>query len=172
MLMEATNAVADQLPRHLPALRRYARALTGDAAASDDLVQDCAERALSRAHLWREPGNMRAWLFTIMHNLNANRRRHAASRPTMAMARDLPEAAWPARQIDSLAARQTLSALHQLSDPHRDVLILVAIEGMPYAEAAAVLGIPPGTVMSRLSRARAHLRALTGETPPAGIRAA
>lgn len=165
------NVVADQLLQHLPALRRYARALTGGAAAADDLVQDCVERALSRAHLWHEPGNMRAWLFTIMHNLNANHCRHAASRSTMAMTWDRPEAARPAQQIEHLMANQTLSALHQLSEAHREVLILVAIEGMPYADAAAVLGVPPGTVMSRLSRAREHLRKLTSEAPVA-IRAA
>jgi len=165
MATQAMNAVADQLPQHLPALRRYARALTGDVAASDDLVQDCAERALSRAHLWREPGNMRAWLFTIMHNLNANHRRRAATRPTVAMAQDLPEAAWPARQIERLMANQTLSALHQLSAAHREVLILVAIEGMPYADVAEVLGVQPGTVMSRVSRAREHLRKLTSDLP-------
>lgn len=165
------NVVADQLLQHLPALRRYARALTDGAAAADDLVQDCVERALSRAHLWHEPGNMRAWLFTIMHNLNANHCRHAASRSTMAMTWDRPEAARPAQQIEHLMANQTLSALHQLSEAHREVLILVAIEGMPYADAAAVLGVPPGTVMSRLSRAREHLRKLTSEAPVA-IRAA
>ena len=83
---DETKDVADQLPQHLPALRRYARALTGDVTAADDLVQDCVERALSRAHLWRRPGNLRAWLFTIMHNLNANNRRRAAARPRLAAA--------------------------------------------------------------------------------------
>lgn len=171
MAAQAMNAVADQLRQHLPALRRYARALTGDTAAADDLVQDCVERALSRAHLWRAPGNMRAWLFTLMHNLNANRCRRAAWRSTMTMTCDRPEAARPAHQMERLMANQALSALHQLSEAHREVLILVAIEGMPYADAAAVLGVPPGTVMSRLSRAREHLRKLTSEAPVA-VRAA
>ena len=159
--------VARELPQHLPALRRYARALTGDVTAADDLVQDCAERALSRAHLWRRPGNMRAWLFTIMHNLNANNRRRAASRPRLAAVQDVPEPSWPAGQLERLAANQTLAAIRQLSEAHRDVLILIAIEGMAYVEAAEILGIPPGTVMSRLSRARDHLRQLTGEDAPA-----
>jgi len=157
------NDVSDQLPQHLPALRRYARALTGDVTAADDLVQDCAERALSRAHLWRQPGNLRAWLFTIMHNLHANNCRRWASRPRLAAVEDVPEPSWPAGQIERLAASQTLAAMRQLSVDHREVLILIAIEGMAYAEAAEVLGVPPGTVMSRLSRARDHLRRLTGE---------
>lgn len=163
--VDEAEDVARELPQHLPALRRYARALTGDVTAADDLVQDCAERALSRAHLWRRPGNMRAWLFTIMHNLNANNRRRAASRPRLAAVQDVPEPSWPAGQLERLAANQTLAAIRQLSEAHREVLILVAIEGMAYAEAAEVLGIPPGTVMSRLSRARDHLRQLTGEEP-------
>lgn len=158
--------VARDLPLHLPALRRYARVLTGDVTAADDLVQDCAERALSRAHLWRRPGNMRAWLFTIMHNLNANNRRRAASRPRLAAVQDVPEPSWPASQLERLAANQTLAAIRQLSESHREVLILIAVEGMAYAEAADILGIPPGTVMSRLSRARDHLRQLTGEQAP------
>jgi RNA polymerase sigma-70 factor (ECF subfamily) len=162
------NDVAGQLPQHLPALRRYARALSGDVTAADDLVQDCVERALSRAHLWRSPGNMRAWLFTIMHNLNANNRRHAAIRPRLAAIDDLPEPSWPAGQFERLAASQTLAAMRQLSDDHRDVLILVAIEGMAYAEAAEVLSVRIGTVMSRLSRAREHLRQLAGDEP-AGV---
>jgi RNA polymerase sigma-70 factor (ECF subfamily) len=162
---QQANDVADQLPQHLPALRRYARALTGDTTAADDLVQDCAERALSRAHLWRSPGNMRAWLFTIMHNLNANNRRRIAIRPRLAAIEDVPEPSWPAGQFEHLAARQTLAALRQLSDDHREVLTLVAIEGMAYAEVAEVLGLPAGTVMSRLSRARDHLRQLTGGEP-------
>jgi RNA polymerase sigma-70 factor (ECF subfamily) len=162
---DEAGSVALELPQHLPALRRYARALTGDVTAADDLVQDCAERALSRAHLWRRPGNMRAWLFTIMHNLNANNRRYAASRPRLAAIQDVPEPSWPAGQLQRLATTQTLAAIRQLSDDHREVLILVAVEGMAYAEAAAVLDIPCGTVMSRLSRARDHLRQLTGDQP-------
>ncbi|HEX2889196.1 sigma-70 family RNA polymerase sigma factor [Vineibacter terrae] len=158
---DETKDVADQLPQHLPALRRYARALTGDVTAADDLVQDCVERALSRAHLWRRPGNLRAWLFTIMHNLNANNRRRAAARPRLAAIQDVPEPSWPAGQVERLTASQTLAAMQRLSEPHREVLVLIAIEGMAYIEAAAVLGVPPGTVMSRLSRAREHLRQLT-----------
>ncbi|WP_255468674.1 RNA polymerase sigma factor [Reyranella sp. CPCC 100927] len=158
-------AVADQLPQHLPALRRYARMLTGDATAADDLLQDCAERALSRARLWRPSGNLRAWLFTIMHNLHANHRRRAASRPPEAPIDEVPEPAWPAPQFDTLAANQTLAAVGRLSPVQREVLLLVAVDGMAYSEVAAVLNIPVGTVMSRLSRARDQLRRVSDPSP-------
>ena len=161
--------VADQLPQHLPALRRYARMLTGDATAADDLLQDCAERALSRARLWRPSGNIRAWLFTIMHNLHANHRRRAASRPPEAAIDEVPEPAWPAQQFETMAATQTLEAVGRLPPAQREVLLLVAVDGMAYSEVAAVLNIPVGTVMSRLSRARDSLRRVTADAddPPA-----
>lgn len=161
------SEVADLLPQHVPALRRYARALTGDAASADDLVQDCVERALTRAHMWRQPGNLRAWLFTIMHNINANEKRRSASRPRLAAIDDVPEPARPASQVEKLMASETLAALKHLSVEHRQVLLLVALEGMQYAEVAQVLGVPVGTVMSRLSRARDRLMQLsTGEKMP------
>lgn len=161
------SEVADLLPQHVPALRRYARALTGDSAAADDLVQDCVERALTRAHMWRQPGNLRAWLFTIMHNLNANEKRRLASRPRLATIDDVPEPSRPASQVEKLMASETLSALKLLSVEHRQVLLLIALEGLQYAEVAEVLGVPVGTVMSRLSRARDRLSQLaSGERMP------
>jgi RNA polymerase sigma-70 factor (ECF subfamily) len=166
------DALPDLLPQHVPALRRYARALVGDVQMADDLVQDCLERALSRAHLWRRPGNLRAWLFTIMHNLHANDRRRAASRPRAASIDDVMEPGRPASQIESMAAREMLTALRHLSLEHRQVLLLVALEGMSYAEIAGVLGVPIGTVMSRLSRARERLRMAGGErgaAPRSGV---
>lgn len=158
--MVFVSEVADLLPQHVPALRRYARALTGDAASADDLVQDCIERALTRAHLWRQPGNLRAWLFTIMHNINANEKRRMASRPRLATIDDVPEPSRPASQVERLMANETLAALKMLSVEHRQVLLLVALEGLQYAEVAEVLGVPVGTVMSRLSRARDRLMQL------------
>jgi RNA polymerase sigma-70 factor (ECF subfamily) len=170
--MGFVDALPDLLPQHVPALRRYARALVGDVQLADDLVQDCLERALSRAHLWRRPGNLRAWLFTIMHNLHANDRRRTASRPRAASIDDVLEPGRPASQIESLAAREMLAALRLLSLEHRQVLLLVALEGMSYAEIAEVLGVPIGTVMSRLSRARERLRSVGGErgaAPRSGV---
>jgi RNA polymerase sigma-70 factor (ECF subfamily) len=145
----------------IPRLRRYARALTRDREAADDLVQDCLERAWGRFHLWRRHDNLRAWLFTIMHNLHANHVRRAKSRPATASldvesAVKLPSIR--AAQEDNLEARGLVAALELLPDEQRTVLLLVALEQFSYEETSQVLGIPIGTVMSRLSRARERLR--------------
>ncbi|WP_234265836.1 MULTISPECIES: sigma-70 family RNA polymerase sigma factor [Hydrogenophaga] len=149
----------DQLLQHLPALRRYARALTGDAWAADDLVQDTLERACSRWRLWLAGSDLRAWLFTVMHNTYLNGRRSALARPVAVGVdpedTDLPG---PASRRDDLLDLQRCLLL--LPDEQRCVLLLVGMEDMPYADVARVLGIPLGTVMSRLSRARARLREL------------
>ncbi|HKU97450.1 MAG TPA: RNA polymerase sigma factor [Vineibacter sp.] len=141
------NDIARQLPLHVPALRRYARTLTGDTTAADDLVQDCAERALARAHLWQGWGSVRAWLFTIMHNLQANNRRRAACRPRLTSIDHVVDPPGPAGQLDKLMVNDTLVALRHLSPTHREVLSLVVVEGMTYAEAAEITGVAPGTVM-------------------------
>jgi len=150
----------------IPRLRRYARVLTRDREAADDLVQDCLERAWSRFHLWRRRDNLRAWLFTIMHNLHANHVRRAKSRP-ITTSIDLNDASQRLPSIrpmqeDGLETRGLAAALEQLPDEQREVLVLVALEQFSYEEAARVLGIPIGTVMSRLSRARERLRRQLG----------
>ncbi len=142
----------------IPALRRYARALTRDRDAADDLVQDCLERAISRWHQWRERDNPRAWLFSILHNLAMNRL--AKKGPTRQLAiEDADESALarPAQQPDRVQHGDLLRALEQLNEPQRSVLLLVGVEDLSYAEAARVLDVPIGTVMSRLSRAREKL---------------
>jgi RNA polymerase sigma-70 factor (ECF subfamily) len=158
--------VADQIPH----LRRYAAALVNDRARADDLVQDCIERALSRSHLWRE-GNLRGWLFTIMHNLHANIRRRTARDPhTASLEGD--ELSLPSRpaQEDGLAMAGLGAALAALPDDQRAVILLVGLEEFSYAETAAVLDVPIGTVMSRLHRGRERLRQiLAGDTAP-GLR--
>lgn len=144
---------------HVPALRRYARVLTGDAWAADDLVQDTLERACRKWGLWRPGTDLRAWLFTLMHNLYLNQRRGAAARAVLVPIDDLQaELAAPAAGRD--AAIDLQRCLQQLPDDQRAALLLVALEELPYADAARVLGVPPGTLMSRLSRARARLREL------------
>lgn len=155
-----------RLETEIPALRRYARVLLQDAERADDLVQDCLERALARRRLWRRPGNFRAWLFTIMHNLHANQARSASRRPAVV---PLDQADAPGRspdQIDAVAASEIMTALAQLSEEQREVLVLVAVEGLRYAEVAKILGLPIGTVMSRLGRARERLRQMTQDGGP------
>jgi RNA polymerase sigma-70 factor (ECF subfamily) len=157
---------ADAIVELIPRLRRYARALSGERVAADDLVQDTLERAWSRLHLYRRGTDLRAWLFTVMHNVYVNQLR--AARPAAQLDEDMPELAQPARETDALALRDLDAAIRRLPPEQREVLLLVALEEMSYEKAAAVLGIPIGTVMSRLSRAREKLRAMLSGLPPPG----
>ena len=147
-----------QIVEQLPGLRRYARALTGDAWAADDLVQDTLERASRKWLLWRSGSDLRAWLFTLMHNLYLNQRRGL-----------LAVQALDAQALAALAGTDGVACdvaididrcLQRLPAEQRAVLLLVTLEDMAYADVARVLGIPMGTVMSRLSRGRERLRAL------------
>ena len=143
----------------LPRLRRYARALAGQRDEADDLVQDTLERAWSRLHLWRGVSDMRAWLFGIMHNLHAD----GVRRPrigTVPLDDDTPEPQVAPAQHERLALLDLQSALDALPVEQKEVLLLVGLEDMSYADAARTLGVPIGTVMSRLSRGRERLRAL------------
>jgi RNA polymerase sigma-70 factor (ECF subfamily) len=149
---------AQGLVELIPRLRRYARALVGDRASADDLVQDTLERAWSKLHLYRHGTDLRAWLFTVMHNVHVNRVR--ATRPTDALEDDMPELAQRATQGDSLLVRDLERGIAALPLAQREVLLLVALEDLSYDETARVLGIPIGTVMSRLARAREKLRLL------------
>jgi RNA polymerase sigma-70 factor (ECF subfamily) len=148
-----------QMVACIPRLRRYARALIGDATAADDLVQDTFERAWARRLSWREGGDMRAWLFSIMHNLHVDQRRK--QRP-LAFAVNDTEFERPSRatQTDNLELRDLGATLALLPAEQLEVLLLVALEDMTYDQIATALGIPPGTVMSRLSRGREKLRLL------------
>jgi len=148
----------------LPRLRRYARALTGDRYAADDLVQDTLERAWARHRQWRPGSDLRAWLFAIMHNRRvdlARGERFAAP----ADEEQAPAAAPPGpAAVDGLDLQR---AFARLSTEHREVLLLVGVEQLSYDEAAGALGVPVGTVMSRLSRARARLREALDAGAPA-----
>ncbi len=158
----------DLLEAAIPALRRYARALLGDPDAAEDLVQDSLERAISRRHLWRHHGSMRAWLFRIMHNLHVNQQRARRLRPTGTPLDELVDPPSQAeRQTGHLELLELQRAIEELPEEQRAVLLLVALEGLSYREVAEVLAIPIGTVMSRLSRARARLsERLTGSRRP------
>ena len=143
----------------VPRLRRYARALTGNRDDADDLVQDTLERAWSRAALWRGVTDMRGWLFSIMHNLHVDgvRRPRVATQP---IDDDTPELATAPTQGERLAVLDLQAALDRLPIEQKEIVLLVALEDMAYADVAQTLGIPIGTVMSRLSRGRERLRAL------------
>lgn len=146
----------------IPRLRRYARALLRDRDAADDLVQDCLERALSRLDNWQTGESPRRWLFTIMHHLFIDQMRKVDRRGEAAMlSLDTDEAlSAPAEQLDTVASREIVNALHAISPERRAALVMVSIEGFSYAEAANMLGVPAGTLMSRISRGREELRGL------------
>ncbi len=159
----------DLVEPHIPSLRRYAMVLLRyDEERSDDLVQDCLVRAMSRWHLWRQPGNLRAWLFTILHNIYVNDVQKAAARPNVIELHEyLPGISVPPDQGDGLALREVVQAVQRLPEEQRQILLLVGLEGFSYEETAEIAGIPVGTVMSRLSRARRKLRGMlddSGET--------
>lgn len=152
----------------MPRLRRYARALAGERAAADDLVQDTLERAWQRRSQWRSGSDLRPWLFSIMHNLRVDQLR----RPEVPTQKLDDEAVLPTRatQSDGLEMNDLSNALAQLPEEQRAVLLLVALEDMRYEAVASTLGIPVGTVMSRLSRGRERLRQILGGHSSARLR--
>ena len=149
----------------IPALRRYAYALVRDHAAADDLVQDTLERALSRWFLRRADGDLRAWLFTILRNLyiSAYRRRRGTA-PRWRSTTHARSARLRARRRRSRPS-DVLAALDHLPEEQKSLLLLIGVEDFSYDDAARILGLPIGTVMSRLSRARQRLRSIV-ETGP------
>jgi RNA polymerase sigma-70 factor (ECF subfamily) len=156
----------------VPYLRRFARALTGDAALADDLVQDCIERALRKQHLFDETRKLRTWLFTIMRNLYISDLRRSARDIFDKSVDEMfsGEDAVKPEQESRLAMADVAIALDRLPAAHREVLLLVALEDMSYREVAEIIGVPVGTVMSRLSRARGSLRTMLEETDVASLR--
>jgi RNA polymerase sigma factor (sigma-70 family) len=148
----------DRLIACIPRLRRYARALLGDRTGADDLVQDTMERGWKKLSTWQRGSDMRAWLFGIMHNLHVDQVRKP-SLPTEELDEDTPAMVSHHQVSDGLELRDLDTALRSLPPEQREILLLVALEEMSYEEVAATLGLPLGTVMSRLSRARQKLRA-------------
>ena len=158
-----------KLEAEIPALRRYARYLTRDTDRADDLVQDSLERAIAKRRLWHNPESLRPWLFALQRNVYLNQLRRQTRRPAeVPMDQVFAESGQGEAQTDQIMAREVLVALDTLEPDQREVLVLVAVEGLLYREAATVLGLPAGTVMSRLSRGRAQLRkTLAGDSPTA-----
>jgi RNA polymerase sigma-70 factor (ECF subfamily) len=154
---------------HIPRLRRYARSLVGDRYIAEDLVQDTLERAWNKFSLWRPGSDLRAWLFTIMHNVfvnEARRRRHEIEQ----LMEEVPPVSVRPTQGEQLELRDVDRALRSLPVDQREVLLLVAVEQLTYEEVSKALGVPIGTVMSRLSRARERLRLLLGGQSPVSLK--
>ena len=166
-MSDTPNLIEEQIPR----LRRYARALVGDRNRADDLVQDTLERAWGKRHLWRKDSDIRAWMFTIMHNIFVNQIRQnqnaTAFVPLDDQALEIPVRA---QQEDGLEMSDLASAIGRLPVEYREVILLVGLEQMRYEEVSQVMGIPLGTVMSRLSRGRERLRALMSESATPTLR--
>jgi len=139
-------------------LRRYAGSLLRDRQEVDDLVHDCVVRALDRLHTRRDEGEMRPWLFAIMHNLYVSRVRRRQTRAAAESLDAVAESSVGARQEAHVQTREVMAAVRRLPEDLRGVLLLVTVEDLSYAETARVLNIPIGTVMSRLSRARERIR--------------
>jgi RNA polymerase sigma-70 factor, ECF subfamily len=165
-----------ELVAAIPRLRRYARVLTGESQRADDLVQDTLARAWEKRALWRAGSDLRAWLFTIMHNVFINQRALAMREARNVSLDADTEGSADAWQVAVRPDQQThvellevLRELGRLPAEQREVLVLAAVEEMKYAEIAAVLDIPVGTVMSRLSRARDKLRRIVAEPVPLKI---
>ncbi|TMJ77163.1 MAG: RNA polymerase sigma factor [Alphaproteobacteria bacterium] len=151
----------DAVAAEIPKLRRYAWALTGDDGEADDLIQDTLERALARLEQWREGDTPRKWLFSILHNLHVDGLRRKSRRPPH-VGLDSVGVDQSAPAADGASGRDLDRALQLLSGEQRQVVLLVGLEGLSYAETAEVLAIPVGTVMSRLARGRGRLRTLMG----------
>lgn len=157
-----------QVEPMIPALRRYARGLLRDAEAADDIVQDCLERVVLNWSRRRE-ADPRPWVFSILHNLAVNRLRQNARRAGSVPLEDAPDSAGAhaATQEDTLYGQDVMAAVERLPPDYRSILLLISVEDLSYAEAAKVLEIPLGTVMSRLSRAREQLRMMLDAKPTA-----
>jgi RNA polymerase sigma-70 factor, ECF subfamily len=157
LMSDVTRLLETEIPR----LRRYARALTRDAARADDLVQSCLVRAIAKEHLWQPGTDLRAWLFTILHNQHVNDVRRSVREGVTVAVEDVASTLTIGSNAGaSLQLRDLGRAIGALAEEQRQVILLVGLEEMRYDEVAAVLNIPIGTVRSRLSRGREALRKL------------
>ncbi len=158
------KSIVAQIESEIPRLRRYARFLTRDVEHADDLVQDCLVRALTKIDTWQPGTNLRAWLITILRNGFYNDcRRASRERKTMSEPRFTEPQIVPAQQDAAVTITEVEAAFMSLSNDHREVMTLVAIEGLSYEQAANTLGVSIGTIKSRLARARTRLSDLLGD---------
>jgi RNA polymerase sigma-70 factor, ECF subfamily len=160
------QSLHSQIEALIPRLRRYARAMVHDPVAADDLVQDCLVRALGKIHLWERGTDLRAWLFTILHNQHISLARQAARQRDVAELQKYKLGSAPSpSQMVRLELRDLKRAIARLPEEQRSVILLVGLEGMRYDEVASVANLPVGTVRSRVSRGRETLRMMTGLFP-------
>ncbi len=152
------GGAGQDLLEHIQSLRRYARALTGNHADADDLVQEALKRALVYLDGERQIDNLRAYLFTILHNVRVDALKKHPRAGSQVPVEETALVSGAASAADRVACQEAIQAMQRLSEEHRRVLLLIGVEGMSYREAATVLDLPIGTVMSRLNRARAALR--------------
>ncbi len=155
-----TNLIAE-----IPHLRRFARSLCGDSSLADDLVQDCIERALKKSHLYDATKPLRAWLYAVLRNIHVSNWRSNAKHQYAKNIDDLHEGegATRADQEDNFSTSLITEALDKLPAQQREVLVLVSLEEVSYKDAAEIIGVPIGTIMSRLSRARSTLKDILEE---------
>lgn len=160
--LEPVRTFDAELVAHIPRLRRYARALTRDVTRADDLVQSCLMRAIAKQHLWDPGTNLRAWLFTILHNQHVNIIRRAMREAAEGGDGGDAAAALPAKEDPAagLLIRDLTRALAKLPPEQRRSLIMIAADGMTYEATAKIEKVPVGTIRSRLSRGREALRCL------------
>jgi RNA polymerase sigma-70 factor, ECF subfamily len=161
----ATTAFRKDLITELPYLRRFARALAGDASLADDLVQDCVERALVKSHLYDPARPLRAWLFAVLRNIYVSNWRKNSKFSAAKNLDDLEglEGSVEPEQETNLSVALIANALNSLPPQQREVLVLISLEEMSYKEASEIIGVPIGTIMSRLSRARSYLQSVLEE---------
>ena len=160
------TAFQKNLLEELPYLRRFARALAGDAALADDLVQDCVERALKKHHLYDASRPLRAWLYAILRNIHISQWRRQSQFGLMTGIDDLDDSATPsvpALQEQNMSVALITTALDHLPAQQREILVMISLEELSYKEASEIIGVPIGTVMSRLSRARQTMQKLLEE---------
>ena len=171
--MDTMPEFRTQLQDCLPDLWRYAYALTRDRTLADDLVQDCAERALRKRDLWKQTGALKPWLIKMLLNLYRNQLRTQSRRPQLVAMDDMHhDPAAPDALDQKLALSQTARAMQKLPEDQREALLLVVLGGVSYKQAAVALNVPLGTLMSRLGRARAKLRELMADAPTADLKGA
>jgi RNA polymerase sigma-70 factor (ECF subfamily) len=157
------NDFSRLIEAEIPRLRRYARVLTRDLTRADDLVQSCLTRAVAKQHLWQPGTDLRAWLFTILHNQHVNDVRRSVREGVNVAVEDAASMLTiQSSAFDVLQLRDLERALGKLAPEQHQVILLVGMEGMRYEVVAEILGVPVGTVRSRLSRGRDQLRILMG----------